>query len=84
MALWAPGFGGVAGKFGRHGPGRFLMFGRLCARLADCANFGEAGSNGDRGAAAAVANAVNDALAPFGMMSFPPTPEIVLPALGRI
>ncbi|NNM70945.1 molybdopterin cofactor-binding domain-containing protein [Enterovirga aerilata] len=45
-----------------------------------------AGEAGTAGAAAAVMNAVNDALAPFGVVltSIPMTPERVLRALGRV
>jgi carbon-monoxide dehydrogenase large subunit len=45
-----------------------------------------AGEAGTAGAAAVVANAVNDALAPFGVTitEIPLTPEVVLRALGRI
>jgi carbon-monoxide dehydrogenase large subunit len=45
-----------------------------------------AGEAGTAGASAAVANAVNDALAPFGVTiaEIPLTPEVVLRALGRI
>jgi carbon-monoxide dehydrogenase large subunit len=45
-----------------------------------------AGEAGTAGASAAVANAVNDALAPFGVTitEIPLTPEVVLRALGKI
>jgi carbon-monoxide dehydrogenase large subunit len=45
-----------------------------------------AGEAGTAGAAACVANAVNDALAPFGarITEIPLTPQLVLTALGRI
>jgi carbon-monoxide dehydrogenase large subunit len=44
-----------------------------------------AGEAGTAGAAACVANAVNDALAPFGVIitEIPITPEIVLTALDK-
>ena len=49
----------------------------------DKLNPGEAGT---AGAAAAVANAVNDALKPFGVIitEIPLTPQVILTALGRI
>jgi carbon-monoxide dehydrogenase large subunit len=45
-----------------------------------------AGEAGTAGAAACVANAVNDALAPFGacITEIPLTPQLILTALGRI
>jgi CO/xanthine dehydrogenase Mo-binding subunit len=45
-----------------------------------------AGEAGTAGAAACVANAVNDALAPFGVTitEIPLTPRLVLTALGTI
>jgi carbon-monoxide dehydrogenase large subunit len=45
-----------------------------------------AGEAGTAGSAAAVANAVNDALAPFGTIvtEIPLTPQVILTALGRI
>jgi carbon-monoxide dehydrogenase large subunit len=45
-----------------------------------------AGEAGTAGAAAAVGNAVNDALKPFGTIitEIPLTPRIILTALGRI
>jgi carbon-monoxide dehydrogenase large subunit len=45
-----------------------------------------AGEAGTAGAAAAVSNAVNDALAPFGAIitEIPLTPQVILTALGRI
>lgn len=45
-----------------------------------------AGEAGTAGAAAAVSNAVNDALAPFGVTitEIPLTPEVILRALGRV
>ena len=46
---------------------------------------GEAGTAGTAGAPAAIMNALNDALAPFGaeLTHMPFTPERVLRALGR-
>ena len=50
---------------------------------AGCQGAGEAGT---AGAAAAVNNAVNDALRPFGVTitEIPLTPQVILSALGRI
>ena len=52
----------------------------------DDVNAKGAGEAGTAGAAAAVSNAVNDALQPFGAIitEIPLTPQVILTALGRI
>ncbi len=56
------------------------------AALFEKCIYDERGQLGTAGAAAAVANAVNDALKPFGAIitEIPLTPQVILTALGRI
>ncbi len=64
-----------------------IMVGHVSSPTADSELGAKgAGEAGTAGAAAAVANAVNDALASFGVTitEIPLTPEVILRALGRI